>query len=128
MVAMIFALLVLLIGVAVTYYMRYEYHNLKSKSKKSPFAMAYADFFTDRASSSSPLSRNPMPQIPKAPTQPRSHSQSHTQPHFAPPSPQPVQEERMEYQQPATPISDRPKKADDGLIEFYFEYRDEYKI
>ncbi len=103
MVAMIFALLVLLVIIGISYYYRYMYHNLSSKKKKSPFALAYADYYEKRDVSTAPKIRA------EAVSPPR--------------------ETNYQKQMPATPIPDRPQlERDDGLIEFYFEYRDEYKI
>lgn len=64
--------------------------------------MSYTDCFVPNAASSAPLKRNVAPE---------------PETNFA------------HVQQPATPILDRPvQNQETGVIEFYFQYEDEYKI
>lgn len=104
--ALTIVITVLLIVIGFLIYKRYKNQNLKSRNRKSAFAVAYADCFIPNASSSAPLKRNNKPEV-----EPEEEN------HF------------IHVQQPATPIPDRPN-IEDGLniIEFYFEYEDEYKI
>lgn len=99
---LVIVIVALLIVIAFLIYQRYKNQNLKSRKQKSPFAMSYADCLIPNAASSAPLKRNVVPEPGT---------------HFA------------HVQQPATPIPDRPVQSNDsGVIEFYFEYEDEYKI
>lgn len=103
---MIIVIAVFLILIGFLIYKRYKNQNLKSRNRKSAFAAAYADCFIPNASSSVPLKRNNNPE-----TEPEEEN------HF------------IHVQQPATPINDRPNiEGDSNIIEFYFEYEDEYKI
>lgn len=102
MYGLVIVIIVLLITIAFLIYRRYKNQNLKSRNRKSPFAMSYADCFVPNASSSAPLKRNVIPE---------------PETHF------------VHVQQPATPIPDRPVQSNDSsVIELYFEYEDEYKI
>ena len=104
--ALVIVITVLLIIIGFLIYKRYRNQNLKSRNQKSVFALSYADSFISNTSSSAPLKRNPKPE------------------------PEPVEEEHFVHlQQPATPIPDRPNvENESNIIEFYFEYEDEYKI
>lgn len=103
---LVIVITVLLIVIGFLIYRRYRNQNLKSRNQKSAFAVSYADCFVPNASSSAPLKRNAKPK-----TEPEEDE------HF------------IHLQQPATPIPDRPNiENESNIIEFYFEYEDEYKI
>lgn len=102
MYGLVIIIIALSIAIAFLIYRRYKNQNLKSRKRKSPFAMSYADCFVPNAASSAPLKRNVAPE---------------PETHFA------------HVQQPATPIPDRPvQEQESSVIEFYFQYEDEYKI
>ena len=102
MYGLLIAIIIIFITIAFLIYRRYKNKNLKSRKRRSPFAMSYADCFVPNAASSAPLKRNVVPE---------------PETHFA------------HVQQPATPIPDRPQPVPvSRVIEFYFDYEDEYKI
>lgn len=106
MYGLVIVITALLIVIGFLIYKRYKNQNLKSRNRKSAFAVAYADCFIPNASSSAPLKRNTKPE-----------AEPEEENHF------------VHVQQPATPISDRPNvEKESNVIEFYFEYEDEYKI
>ena len=106
MYGLIIIITVLLIVIGFLIYKRYKNQNLKSRKRKSAFAVAYADCFIPNASSSAPLKRNTKPEI-----------ELEEEDHF------------VHVQQPATLIPDRPNvEKNSNIIEFYFDYEDEYKI
>lgn len=97
-------IITLLIVIGYLVYRQYKNKRLKSKKHKSAFAAAYADCFVPNASSSAPLKRN------------------------AEPEPEP-ENYFTHINKPLVSISDIPKqKSVSGVLEFYFEYEDEYKI
>lgn len=99
---LVIVLVIILIIIAFLIYRKHKNQSPKSHKKKTPFAETYADYLAANATSSAPLERNTM-----------------LKPEIAP----------IHVQQPATPIPDRPKSVNDsGVIEFYFDYEDEYKI
>ena len=102
MYGLLIVLAAMMVAIGFLIYRRYKNQNLKSRNRKSPFAMAYADTFAPHASSSVPLKRKEPPQQDARYTR---------------------------VQQPATPIPDRPQFENErGVIEMYFEFEDEYKI
>lgn len=104
--ALVIVITVFLIVIGFLIYKRYRNQNLKSRNQKSVFAVSYADCFIPNASSTSPIKRNTQ-------TEPKPQEEEHF----------------IHVQQPATPIPDRPNlENESNVIEFYFEYEDEYKI
>lgn len=102
MYGLVIIIIAMSVAIAFLVYRKYKNQNLKSRKRKSAFATAYADCFGPNAPSSAPLKRNAVPVAEN---------------HFT------------HLNQPATPISDRQQPVpDSGVIEFYFDYEDEYKI
>jgi len=106
--ALIIFIIVLLIVIGFLIYIRYKNQNLKSSKRKSPFALVYADAYSSNATSSAPIKRGDYAQQQPA-----------------------VQVNNISYNEnlrPANPIPDRPMENNSRLLEFYFDYEDEYKI
>ena len=98
-----------LIVIGFQIYTRYKNQNLKSRKRKSPFALAYTDAYSSNATSSVPLKRYD----------------------YTPLQPQQPPQAQINEVRPANPIPDRPmnnNNSNSRVIEFYFDYEDEYKI
>lgn len=120
--ALIVVIVVLLIIIGFLILKKYRNKSLKSQRRRSTFAAAYADCFVPNASSSAPLKRGPVVHEPDM--------------HFT-------------HVNPAARIPDRPKPvappptksvsasvssdrqiftSNPRILDFYFEFEDEYKI
>lgn len=119
--ALIVAIVVMLIIIGFLFYKRYKNKRLKSQKHKSVFAASYEKYFVSNASSSAPLKRNTVPEqdmhfthiIPAVRIPNRPQSVSH------------VQAQTVFNQA----VSDRHEFLNNSrIIDFYFEFEDEYKI
>lgn len=119
--ALIIAIVVILILIAFLLLKRYKNKNLQSQRHKSAFAAAYDDCFVPNAASSSPLKRNDILEQdmhfthinPAAPIPDRPKPSSFVQNH---------ESSRLSE-------VDKPKKFNSSkVLDFYFEFEDEYKI
>lgn len=97
------AIAVLLIIMAFLVYKNRKNRDLKSRNRKSAFASSYSEYNVSSAASSSPLKRNdPLPD----------RDQTYLHVH-----------------DPGTPLPVQPvNNPGSGVIEFYFEFEDGYRI
>lgn len=113
MYGLVILIILMLIIMAFLIYKRYKNQNLRSHNRKSAFAMAYAENASVPAISSAPRSR--AERQPDAPEMPQ------------PPPPQPQPQEAPQPQMPQ-PQQTPAETAEQPVLEFYFQYEEEYKI
>lgn len=119
--ALIVAIVVMLIIIGFLLFKRYKNKNLQSQRRKSAFAAAYADCFVPNAASSAPLKRHEVPE--------QDMHFTHINPAARiPDRPKPIS--AVQNQAAIKPsVFDRQKFTDNPrVIDFYFEFEDEYKI
>lgn len=120
--ALIVAIVVMLIIISFLLFKRYKNKNLQSQRRKSAFAAAYDDCFVPNASSSAPLKRGVV--VPE----PDMHF-THINPAVRiPDRPKPTSFVQNQESSRLSEI-DRPKKFNNPkVLDFYFEFEDEYRI